>query len=489
MTKLLQCALVASTLFVSTLHAGNLKPSGCQEGDCLDGYGKFQYANGNRYVGEFSTGKPHGKGILFCANGNKYLGQWDMSWRQGEGKFVFQEGHEYTGGFYRNNFQGQGTMAYANGDRYEGNWQANLPNGRGSYFFKKGGHYEGGFLEGRFHGSGTMYYKDGAVYSGQWERSKKNGLGVFTNVNGVSEEGEWVNGKPLHTHAIEPEEENEAILVELLDGESTSKKTFSAVEGPDESSSVDRSSIRIWATVVGVASYNHMPSLHYTDDDAYQIYAFLKSPEGGALPDEQIQVLVDDNATRENILNAMRNTFLQADENDVILFYFSGHGVEGAFIPVDFDGFDNRLYHQEIRQILDSSKAKHKLVMGDACHAGSLFSANGEDSNLMASRSMTSMLHQYYSAFENSNGGLAFLMSSKGAEVSLEDSGIRSGVFSHFLIRGLKGEADYDHNNIVTIEEAFDFTNKKVSSYTVGAQTPVLTGDFDGNMPMGVVRQ
>ncbi|MFN8331408.1 MAG: hypothetical protein U0T81_09360 [Saprospiraceae bacterium] len=29
--------------------------------------------------------------------------------------------------------------------------------------------------------------------------------------------------------------------------------------------------------IVGVSRYDHMPSLKYSDDDAYKIYAFLKS--------------------------------------------------------------------------------------------------------------------------------------------------------------------------------------------------------------------
>ena len=79
---------------------------------------------------------------------------------------------------------------------------------------------------------------------------------------------------------------------------------------------VDKDSeIKIWAVVVGVARYAHMPVLKYTDDDAYHIYAFLKSPEGGALPDKQIRLLIDEDATRSNIIRAMRHVFLKADEN------------------------------------------------------------------------------------------------------------------------------------------------------------------------------
>ncbi|HFA50652.1 MAG TPA: peptidase C14 caspase catalytic subunit p20 [Bacteroidetes bacterium] len=491
MTKLLQCAVVFTILIFNQLQAGNVSPAGCQEGNCFNGYGKYQYANGNRYVGDFAEGRPNGNGILYCSNGNKYLGHWEDSYRQGRGKFLFREGHVYVGQFRRNMFHGEGTMSYANGDRYEGRWEGNLPNGQGKYFFKKGGRYEGGFRQGRFHGEGTMFYKNGSRFVGNWWQSKKHGPGIFYNKDGTAQRGEWKYGRPLDQN-IQAPEEDETMQVGQTDAGEASPPAVDIIEQKNGSplAPAEASSIRIWAVVVGVASYDHMPSLRYTDDDAYQFYAFLKSPEGGALPDEQVKVLVDDNATKENILSAMKNTLLRADENDVLLFYFSGHGVKGAFIPVDFDGFDNRLYHTEIRQILDRSRARYKVVVGDACNSGTLYGNSLDDSDLMASRNgVGNMLNQYYTAFEDSDGGLALLMSSKGREVSLEDSGLRSGVFSHFLIQGLKGAADFDHNNIITIEEAYRFTNEKVSDYTAGAQTPVLKGNYDSNMPVGVVRR
>ncbi|MCB0635249.1 MAG: caspase family protein, partial [Lewinella sp.] len=223
----------------------------------------------------------------------------------------------------------------------------------------------------------------------------------------------------------------------------------------------------------------HMPALRYTDDDAYQLYAFLKSPEGGALPDEQVELLIDEDATHRNILNAMRSTFLRADQNDMVLFYFSGHGLPGAFLPIDYDGYANRLEHTEVSEILQASRAKHKLVLADACHSG----------GLLAARTTAHLaLQRYYEALSNSSGGTALLLSSKGEEYSLEDGGLRSGIFSHFLILGLKGEADNNNDQLVTIRELFNYVHQQVRVYTGNVQTPTLTGYFDDNMPVGVVR-
>ena len=448
---------------------------GCVNGNCSDGYGTYQYPNGNKYMGDFKFGKPDGKGILFCANGNKYIGHWEENWQQGEGKFIYAEGHEYFGQFQRSQFNGKGNMHYANGDVYDGYWQANKQEGLGTYSFHTGDRYEGRFREGKFNGAGTMFYKNGAKYAGQWADNQKNGNGIFYEENGSANPGEWVNGKARRPAAIEPADPA------TLETDISSK---TAVPTP-----IFDPTVKVWAVVAGVANYEHMPSLHYTDDDAYQFYAFLKSPEGGALPDEQVRVLVDDNATRDNLLEAMRSIFLQADENDVVLFYFSGHGIEGAFVPVDFDGYSHRLEHSEIRHILEQSHARQKLVLGDACHSGSLIGGQFAPDMLAAKGpSVGEMLNKYYKAFDNCESGMALFMSSKGAEVSLEDSGLRSGVFSHFLIKGLKGEADADHDKIVSIEEEFNYVKEKVSRYTAGAQTPVLTGKYDGRLPVGVVR-
>jgi hypothetical protein len=485
MTRLSQLVVVSFTLFFSISPAATAKysfyptttqevePSGCAKGDCFNGYGTYHYANGNRYVGDFKSGQPDGQGILYCANGNKYLGHWEQNWRQGEGRFIFSEGHEYTGAFHRNLFHGKGKMRYANGDVYQGDWQFNQPEGSGIYSFYSGNRYEGDFRAGRFNGQGTMFYKDGSKYLGNWRDNKKSGTGTFYDST-----GRIATQTPAGT-------EEEAVLVEssaeIVENEQQRPRQ------PENQETVTVSSVRIWAVVVGIATYQHMPSLKFTDDDAYQFYAFLKSPEGGALTDDQVRILVDDNATRDNILTAMRSTFLKADENDVVLFYYSGHGLEGAFIPVDFDGYNYRLLHTDIRQLLDQSKAKYKIVLGDACHSGSLTGSTLK-SDLLASRSVQSMLDTYYKAFENCQGGTALLMSSKSQEVSLEDGGLRSGVFSYFLVKGLKGQADADRNKLITIGELFNYVSQKVSVYTAGAQTPVITGQYDKQMPVGVVR-
>ena len=248
-----------------------------------------------------------------------------------------------------------------------------------------------------------------------------------------------------------------------------------------ELNTAEYSDVKMWAVVVGVADYNHIKSLRFTDDDAYKFAMFLKSPEGGALSDRHMKILIDEDATRANILSTTKSVFSQADANDIIMFYFSGHGLKGAFLPIDYDGRNNKLYHTEVKKILQNSQAKHKICIADACHSGSLDrgARSATDADVIAS---------FYEAWEGSSGGTALMMSSTAEEISIEFSGIRQGVFSYYLIKGLKGDADVNHNRIVTIRELFNYTRKNVRAYTRNRQNPVLNGNFDDEMPIGVMR-
>jgi len=97
-------------------------------------------------------------------------------------------------------------------------------------------------------------------------------------------------------------------------------------------------------------------------------------------------------------------------------------------------------------------------------------------------------LSKYYKTLAQAEAGTALIMSSKSDETSLESSGLRQGVFSHFLIRGLKGEADGNGNKIVSVGELFTFIYDNVRDYTGLRQSPLIKGDYDEEMTVGVIR-
>ncbi|MEY4105687.1 MAG: hypothetical protein RL181_29 [Bacteroidota bacterium] len=431
----------------------------CVKGDCYSGYGEAVFNSGAVYSGNFAKGKPHGFGTMTFAEGHRYAGNWVNQQREGAGKFKFASGHEYVGNFLHNQFSGKGVMTYANGNKYEGEWSANQPEGYGVMTTYSGDRYAGFFSKGYFEGVGTMWYANGTRYEGEWKAGKREGVGTLVHPDGRQEKGVWSQnnfaGAPLMAGNPSP---------------NSSTKT-DADKGANP--------VKIWAVLVGVARYTHFSPLNYTDDDAYRLQIHLRSPEGGALPESQVFSLIDEEARRDAIVQALVAAANSADENDVLMFYFSGHGQEGAFLPVDSDGYTNRLDHAQVRDILLKSRAKSKIILADACHSGSLFVYKTPSSEAM---------EKLYAAFAASKGGLAVLLSSRSDEYSLEDNKMRSGVFSYFLMKGARGLADVDGNGIITVRELHAYLHANVRTYTAGAQTPLLFGNFDPAMPFAVIR-
>jgi len=425
--------------------------SGCLSGNCYDGYGVYVYPSGGKYEGEFERANPNGKGKLYFPNGDLYVGEWVNSYRQGVGILYMKNGDEYEGGFLYSKFHGIGKYKYVYGDSYQGNWNLGSQHGFGIYKEASGAYYEGFFALGKMEGVGKKVFPDGSNFQGQWLDGAMHGNGKMTFPDGkvligVWENNEWKSNIPQNKEA---------------------DLQIKATKIP-----------KISSLIVGVSDYNLLKKLEFSDDDAQQVYDFLKSEAGGSVPSNQIILLKDQHATHANIIKAANELFMNADPEDLILFYFSGHGLPGAFLPVDSDGELHRISHQEIKNLLQKSPAKFKMVFADACHSGSFKSFEN-------SENISQLL---YESLAKASGGLGLLLSSQTGEYSHEFDGIKSGVFSHFLIKGLKGEAEKNRDGLVSVNELFDYVYAQVRNFTQNKQSPVLQGTFDKNMPFSVVR-
>jgi hypothetical protein len=533
-----------ATVVLLTLFSINFILAQCIKGDCFNGEGTFRAKNGSIYQGTFKLGKFHGKGFVTFSSNDKFLGSFSNGKKNGAGKYIFAAGHEYIGEFVNDKRQGKGKMSYANKDVYQGEWFNDVPQGQGKYFFSDGSSFEGKFTNGNFDGNGILTEANGESYSGTWKnnvlvdrhsneansnsdntsatntqskptsnkirnctdqycdqetgrfdyrdgsyfigdftKGEPEGEGTCNYINGDIYKGGWKSHGPHGFGTMLKKDGSvHSGIWELgaLKKRSYETEALTKIKQQKEKKSNDfNAEIDIYAVIVGVATYNHMQSLRYTDDDAYHLYAFLKSPEGGAIPDDHISILIDDAATKKNISKEISNIFSKADANDVIMLYMSGHGLEGSFVPVDFDGTNNLLAYKDVLDLINESPAKHKLYITDACHSGSMY----------ASKTPYDMaLTDFYTKFKNVKGGTAIITSSKKDEVSLEYSGMRHGVFSHYLINGLKGDANTNADQFVSVEELFNYIYLNVRNHTNNSQTPSIFGDYDKDMPVGVIR-
>jgi uncharacterized caspase-like protein len=230
-----------------------------------------------------------------------------------------------------------------------------------------------------------------------------------------------------------------------------------------------------FAVVVGVSTYRmSSANLRYADDDAYRYYAYLKSCKGGCLDDDQMAVLVDEAATRDNILKTMREIFSKAGPDDMVIFFFSGHGSNGLFCPYDItENGQNILSHDDIRAVFKASAAKTKIVLADACHSGSIASSSSNSTAGVSGYNKTDVV---------------IIMSSTAQETSQEDPQIRQGAFTYYLLKGLKGSADKNHDKRISLEELFPYIKANVKNLTNNRQTPIIEGNANRQTTIGYLQ-
>lgn len=219
---------------------------------------------------------------------------------------------------------------------------------------------------------------------------------------------------------------------------------------------------RMLIVAVGIADYSEIPDLKFGDKDAAKVASLFQYSKLS----HKVVLLRNNEATKNSILSQLSDLFSHANEEDIVLFYFSGHGGKGFFCPYDASN-QTLLTYNDIRQVFVSCKAKRQLLIADACNSGAIRISLPENKQTNP----------------NPTGKeLVFFLSSRSSQFSAEMPEIEGGVFTYFLLQGLKGGADNNRDRLVTAKELFDFVAPKVKDGTLGRQIPVMWGNFSDQM-------
>ena len=132
-----------------------------------------------------------------------------------------------------------------------------------------------------------------------------------------------------------------------------------------------------------------------------------------------------------------------------------------------------------------SIKTETVVMLTYSCHSG------GIDPQ-MGSRGITVQANETNQAIlklAHSPGRISFAASEASA-VSHEsrDWGGGHGVFTYYLLEALKGKANTNGDQLITLGEMIDYSSEKVRRATRNKQHPEISGTFDRNMPMAGAR-
>lgn len=256
------------------------------------------------------------------------------------------------------------------------------------------------------------------------------------------------------------------------------------------------SHIQRYAVVIGISDYKdpRIPDLQYADADAQAFYDFITSPVGGNFNKENIALLKNDRATLKNVKLAITNFLKKAIDTDFVVIFMACHGVpepdrlNNLYLLMhdsEPDSLSATAYHME--QVNADMKryisAKKLVFFADTCHSAGL------TEGAIGTRGFPNTMNVALSTLKSIRDGWGIVSASRAGEVSMESSlwGGGHGVFTHFLLEGMKGKADLEgnKNGIVTLAETFDFLEEKVKRATRNAQHPDTSGNFDNNLPLG----
>jgi len=263
------------------------------------------------------------------------------------------------------------------------------------------------------------------------------------------------------------------------------KRSGQSIKDDKIESSADFKLPKVHAVIVGISKYSNTQfNLNYAHSDAKLFHDFLKSPAGGSVPENKMKLLVNEEATRPNIVKWIKKIFEESSKEDLIIFYFAGHGwAEGQTMyflsnEVELDNLiGTALSQDDVEKSFKYAKARRAVMIADACHAGATKISFGTARDIDIRNRLLLEIAQ-------ASEGLSLLTAAGSNQQSKEDVrwGGGHGVFTYNLIQGLKGPADSDNNKIVTLREAFDYVDAKVKDETEGKQRP----DYDGPMDIPI---
>lgn len=213
----------------------------------------------------------------------------------------------------------------------------------------------------------------------------------------------------------------------------------------------------IYLVSVGIADYpGTVNDLTLPAKDARAMHRlYLQNGQASSV------LITDQNATKGNILTNARNHFAKAKADDIVVFFFSGHGYPGGFVA-----YDERLPYEEIRSVFSSCRAKNKMIFADACFSGDIREAGHAGRKL--------------------NQNVMLFLSSRSDEVSIERADMKNGFFAACLLRALKGGADTNRDRTITARELFRAVSSGVKELSNDRQHPVMWGNFKDDMPVMV---
>jgi tetratricopeptide (TPR) repeat protein len=217
-----------------------------------------------------------------------------------------------------------------------------------------------------------------------------------------------------------------------------------------------------YALIIGVAKYrdSQIPPLKYVANDVRELQRVLTDPRTGIFKPKNTTVLLNRSATEKQIMFAFDDMAMKAmNEEDLLLIFYSGHGFTDPNAEtywLTYDTIERRIQSTAFSNLILASKiarikAKTVVFLIDACYSSGMVN-------------MSTAVHGLERDLRTAKD-YVIITSSQANQVSLESPQLKHGLFTHFLVKGLSGEADRNGDGNVNIDELWDYINLRIPRY------------------------
>lgn len=227
------------------------------------------------------------------------------------------------------------------------------------------------------------------------------------------------------------------------------------------------------ALLIGVSEYESgLEPLPNAVNDIKAMQRVLVNPEMGDFVAEDITLLK--NPPRQEMEDAIYSLYAHRQKEDLLFFYFSGHGVTvegGDFYFTTRNTRKNQgklvqpsaVAARDVHRYMNESKSKRLVVILDCCFSGAF--AKG----LTAKDSGTIDLQQHLGG-----EGRAILTASTSTQYAFQQEGLDLSIYTHYLVEGIeKGAADKDGDGWIAVDELHRYAKSKVQE-----ASPAMTPEF-----------
>lgn len=272
---------------------------------------------------------------------------------------------------------------------------------------------------------------------------------------------------------------SETQAINNLPSSTTGQAQFRGSGDPLKGLNVEKSKEMVvgnyYAVIIGIDKYKGTwTPLKNAVNDAKAIETTLKSK----YKFDNFRTLFNEQATRKSVIAELEWLAQNAKPNDNVFIYYSGHGEykqdlnKGFWVPVDALSASTADYisNNDIQTYLSGIKAKHTLLVSDACFSGDIFRGNTLSVPFEDSEKYYKEVHRLSSRQALTSGGIEPVM-----------DGGKNGhsVFAYYFLKSL------NENSSKFFDIGQLYNSIKIPVVNNSDQTPKLspikdTGDEGG---------